>query len=91
MKTKLDELREQLDHIDHELLALLEKRIRVVKKVAAYKLENNLPLLDPKRKKAMMDNRIMKAEDLDIPVEFSRKLFELIHDLSLSKEEELKK
>lgn len=91
MKTDLDKLREQLDHIDQQILELISERMEVVKKVGEYKLKNNLPILDEKRKKTMIENRIEKGEKLNLPTNFVRSLYEHIHDLALSREEELKK
>lgn len=90
MKTDLDRLREQLDHIDQQILELISKRMEVVKKVGEYKLKHNLPMLDENRKKIMIENRIEKGKKLNLPTNFVRSLYKQIHDLALSREEELK-
>ena len=45
----LDELRCQIDQIDQNLLQLFEQRMEIVKGVAAYKKENNLPIFHKDR------------------------------------------
>jgi len=45
----LDELRGKIDQIDDELLHLFEERMRAVAEVAAYKEEQDLPVVDKKR------------------------------------------
>lgn len=45
----LDICRNNIDAIDTEIRSLLDRRIDVVKKIAAIKMRANLPLIDPKR------------------------------------------
>ncbi|MCA8913400.1 MAG: bifunctional chorismate mutase/prephenate dehydrogenase [Planctomycetes bacterium] len=51
-------LRKQIDEIDAELLALLDKRTRLAMDIAQAKLEQNLPLHDPQREAAMLQSAI---------------------------------
>ena len=46
---ELTELRREIDGIDRELTALLERRMDIAADIAAYKRENGLPVLDPPR------------------------------------------
>ena len=46
---ELTELREQIDAVDAELVALLEKRFDVAAAIADYKLAQGLPVLDAGR------------------------------------------
>lgn len=45
----LKELRYEIDGIDRELTALLERRMDIAARIAAYKRENGLPVLDASR------------------------------------------
>ena len=45
----LESLRSQLDTIDNEILILLKRRFQTVKKVAEYKMKNNLDVYQPDR------------------------------------------
>ena len=47
--TDLTVLREEIDGIDRELVALLERRMDVAAGVAAYKKAHDLPVLDASR------------------------------------------
>lgn len=51
---ELTELRVQIDAIDKELVALLERRIDVAAGVAAYKMAHGLPVLDQSREDVKM-------------------------------------
>ena len=46
---ELENLREKIDTIDKEMIALFEKRMDVVTDIAAYKIKNNLPVLNQNR------------------------------------------
>ena len=46
---ELENLREKIDAIDKEMIALFEKRMDVVTDIAAYKIKNNLPVLNQNR------------------------------------------
>lgn len=45
----IKELRTEIDKIDGEMIALFEKRMDVAAKIAEYKRENGLPVLDEER------------------------------------------
>ena len=46
---ELENLREKIDSIDKEMVALFEKRMDIVADIAAYKIKNNLPVLNQNR------------------------------------------
>ena len=45
----LQDFRKQIDEIDHELMALFQRRMETVEKIAAYKAQRGLPVRDPRR------------------------------------------
>ena len=46
---ELENLREKIDSIDKEMIALFEERMDIVADIAAYKIKNNLPVLNQNR------------------------------------------
>ena len=46
---ELENLREKIDTIDKEMIALFEKRMDVVADIAAFKIKNKLPVLNQNR------------------------------------------
>ncbi|BCA86596.1 chorismate mutase [Enterococcus saigonensis] len=50
----LEKARKEINHIDQELVKLLEKRMAAVSQIAAFKKEQNQPVLDSKREKAVL-------------------------------------
>lgn len=47
--TELEQYRLEIDQIDQEITRLVEQRFEVAKKVAAYKIAHDLPVLDSSR------------------------------------------
>ena len=52
---KLEENRKKIDEIDTSIATLYEQRMDAVKEVLQYKKENNLPILDTKREKDVIE------------------------------------
>ena len=49
----LDELRAEIDRADQELSAAFARRMEIAARIAAYKRENGLPVLDQRREDAV--------------------------------------
>lgn len=75
----LIEIRNEIDKIDSELIALLEKRMDCAKAVAQYKIEHNIPILDKERQKVILDSVEKKSEKYGSSIKF---LFEDIMQIS---------
>lgn len=50
------ELRNEIDKIDNQLIPLLIQRMDVAKRVAQYKVENGIPVLNEEREQQILDN-----------------------------------
>lgn len=61
----LPTLRAEIDAIDRELVRLFEARMNVVLGVAAYKLANNLPILNAGREQQVLDKCCALLENKD--------------------------
>lgn len=63
---KLEIARENINRIDREIAKLFEERMREVEEIIAYKLENNLEILDSGREKEVIDrnSKLLKNENL---------------------------
>ncbi len=53
--TSLDDLRKEIDTIDTQLVKLFERRMEIVKGVAAYKIKNGMKVLDKERELALIE------------------------------------
>ena len=51
----LNEIRQQIDSVDNEIVALLEERMKLVTRVSAYKQRTGKAIYDPEREQALLD------------------------------------
>lgn len=84
----IQELRQQLDQIDREIVALLEKRLDVSRDVARYKLARNLPVLDRAREAQVLDDRasLLREEEHR---EALRNIYQQIMAMSRAEQEKI--
>lgn len=76
----INELRNQIDHIDASIKELFLQRMAVCREVGRYKAEKGLPVLDAKREKELLES---KLKDVNIDERQSvKKFFECIMDIS---------
>ena len=79
MKTQLDDFRKQIDKIDNQIVDLLAKRMKVVKKVGQLKKKSNIPVLDKSRWQ-----KVIKSKK-----GYIKKIYNIIHDHALEIEKSL--
>jgi len=75
---KLNQLRFQLDQIDNQLLALLDKRQQVVKKVAHLKKKSQQKIHQPNIETRIINHKLKQARQLNLNPQFIKQLFQLI-------------
>ena len=77
---ELENLREKIDAIDKEMIALFEKRMDIVADIAAYKIKNNLPILNQNREDIVISKvkAIVKNNDYtDSAIDFIKDIMEI--------------
>lgn len=77
---ELENLRERIDTIDKELIALFEERMNVVNDIAEYKIKNNLPILNQSREDIVISKvkSIVKNKDYtDSAIDFIQDIMEI--------------
>ena len=77
---ELENLRERIDTIDKELIALFEERMNVVNDIAEYKIKNNLPILNQSREDIVISKvkAIVKNKDYtDSAIDFIKNIMEI--------------
>ena len=57
----LDNLRKDIDAVDDEIVKLVENRMRIAAEIAAYKKENNIPVLNSAREREILNSVASKA------------------------------
>lgn len=82
----LNALRDEIDKIDDELLALLLRRMAITQDVARYKIEHQLPVLNQRREDEILRNVAQKSGPLAAPM---KSIFAAIMDVSRAGQHQL--
>jgi chorismate mutase len=80
----LSKLREQINQIDDELMALLGQRMKISNKIGEYKRENNITILQTNRWNEILAKAFIKGEKLDLSKYFITKYFDAVHMESIN-------
>ena len=75
----LNELRNEINTIDDEILALFLRRMEVAGQVADYKRANGLPIYQPEREQAILESVAARAGEMG---GYAQVLFSTLMDLS---------
>lgn len=85
----LEVLRDRIDHLDHDLLDLLARRMRVVEEIGEYKRANNVATLQVSRWSALLEDRLARAVELGLTPDYAREIYEIIHRESVRRQSEV--
>lgn len=83
MKKQLDGFRKQIDTLDEQIVNLLAERMKVVKKVGAFKKQQNIPPLDANRWQQVLNSKMEKTKSLGLDPEMIKGIYEIIHKFAL--------
>lgn len=85
-RVTLDELREEIDKLDTSVLEVLKRRMEISEAIGKYKKENDITILQTRRYDEIMNNRKEKGAKMGLSDEFLTKLFESIHEESVTRQ-----
>ena len=77
--TALATLREQINHVDDELLTLIGQRMKIADKIGEYKKNNNIVILQTNRWNEILQKAINKGESIGLSREFITRYFDAVH------------
>ena len=80
----LEKLRNQINHLDDEMMQILSQRMKVAENIANYKKENNITILQTNRWNEILNRACQRAEKLGLSKEFITKYFDAVHMESIS-------
>ncbi len=86
---KLEGLRTEIDKLDGELIDLLSKRMQVVDEIGLYKKENNITILQLKRWRHIIEDRLAIGENLGLERKFLLQMLELVHKASIQRQTDI--
>jgi chorismate mutase len=76
-------LRQQIDDCDHELLAVLARRMSVSREIGRFKKAHNLRVVQPARYQDVMKARLEEGRQLGLDEDFIQRLMQAIHEESV--------
>ena len=82
--TALEKLREQINHIDDELIQLLGQRMKIADKIGTYKKDNNITILQTNRWNSILEKAFAKGDKLGLSKEFITKYYDAVHMESIN-------
>jgi len=85
----LDKLREQINHIDDELMQLIGQRMNIAEKIGEYKKNNNVTILQTSRWNEILEKATKKGSKLGLSDEFVVKYMDAIHMESINRQNKI--
>ena len=83
-RNALNTMRTQIDVVDHQLIEMLGKRMKISDKIGALKKEKNVAILQTRRWNEILGKMILEGEDNNLSEEFVLKIFKAIHQESIN-------
>jgi chorismate mutase len=81
---QMEKFRQQINHLDDELLQILGQRMKIADEIGKYKKANNITILQTNRWNAILERAVQKGEKLGLSQEFITKYFDAIHMESIA-------
>jgi len=86
MDEDLQLLRQQIDDCDHELLAVLARRMGVSRQIGEYKRQHNMQVLQPRRYDDVIRARLATAALQGLSQPFVERIMQAIHEESVKQQ-----
>lgn len=85
----LYDLRKKIDHFDHELLDLLEARMKVAEEIGEFKRDNNMIVLQNTRWNDILEKSIDLGRSKGLSSELVSRIFKAIHQESINRQTDI--
>ncbi len=83
-KSRLDELRSEIDILDEKIIQQISSRMKIASKIAEYKRDNNITILQVNRWEEILNHRIAFGMAMGLSERFMRKMLDLVHQESIN-------
>ncbi|HSB94421.1 MAG TPA: chorismate mutase [Flavitalea sp.] len=80
----LEKLRQQINHLDDELMLLLGQRMKIAEKIGEFKKNNNITVLQTNRWNEILERAFKKGEIHHLSKEFITRYFDAVHMESIN-------
>lgn len=85
----LEPFRRRLDRLDEQIARLLGERFQTCREIAIYKREHEIPMMQPHRVREVRARYLARGGDVELPADFTERLFELLIGATCKMEDEL--
>jgi len=89
LQSKLEQLREVINHIDDEIINLLSNRMNVAREIGAYKKENDITIYQNNRWNEIIQKSKEQALKSDLSEDFIIQYIKAVHDESINQQEKI--
>lgn len=83
-QNKLATARTQIDVVDHQLIEIMGKRMKISDEIGRLKKDNNVAILQTKRWNEILGKMILQGEEHQLSEEFVLRVFKAIHQESIN-------
>ncbi len=83
----LERLRLEIDKLDQELLEILARRMNIIDEIGLYKKEKSITILQLKRWRQMLSERLESGSRLGLDEEFLTQILQLVHEESIRRQQ----
>lgn len=80
----LEKLRQQINHLDDELMQLLGQRMKIADRIGEFKKNNDITILQTNRWNSILERAFVKGDALGLTREFITKYFDAVHMESIN-------
>src|ERR1700754_676199 len=84
LHANMEKMRQQINHIDDELIQLLGQRMKIADQIGTYKKDNNITILQTNRWNSILEKAFAKGEKLNLSKEFITKYYDAVHMESIN-------
>lgn len=85
----LEKLRQQINHLDDELMQILGQRMKVAQKIGEYKKNNNITILQTNRWNEILERAYNRGEKIGLSKEFVAMYFDAVHMESINQQNKI--
>jgi chorismate mutase len=82
-------LRQQINHLDDELMQILGRRMKIAEQIGQYKKANNITILQTNRWNEIIEKAMVKADKLGLSREFITRYFDAVHMESINHQKKI--
>lgn len=81
---EMEKMRQQINHLDDELILLLGQRMKIADQIGKYKKDNSITILQTNRWNEILERAFAEGEKIGLSKEFITKYFDAVHMESIN-------